>query len=245
MCNLNVTIFGDSITKGIAPKNNKLNKLKENAVDLVGKYLNININNLSSFGQTLSRAISKNWFKDYIDNIIIDDENLNIAVIALGGNDSDYDWKKVSENPRYSHKNVTPISQFEKKLDNVIKELKASGVEVALVSLSPIDSNRYFKNCISKQGDEKRILEFLKKDISNIYKQEERYNLAILKCANKNNCRVIDIRPTLLMNRAFIKSLCFDGIHPNQNGHKLIAKVAFKEIKQKFKTELKMLNYIK
>ena len=244
MCDLNVTIFGDSITKGIAPKDNKLDRLKENAVDLVGKYFNVNINNLSSFGQTLSRAISKNWFKDYIDNLKNNDCK-NIAIIALGGNDSDYDWKKVSENPRYSHKNVTPISQFEKKLDNVIKELKASGVEVALVSLSPIDSNRYFKNCISKQGDEKRILEFLKKDISNIYKQEERYNFAILKCANKNNCRVIDIRPTLLMNRSFIKSLCFDGIHPNQTGHKLIAKAAIKEIKQKFKAELKIINHIK
>ena len=55
MSNRTFTILGDSIPKGIITKNNKICLAKENAVEIVKKHYNIEINNFSFYGQTLKR----------------------------------------------------------------------------------------------------------------------------------------------------------------------------------------------
>ena len=68
-------------------------------------------------------------------------------------------------------------------------------------------------------------MEFLNGDLTNISRYHECYNLAIVKCALENDCRLIDLRTPLLLDRKYMDLLCPDGIHPNEQGHGLMAKV--------------------
>ena len=87
MENLQVTIFGDSIPKGIATKDGKIERLQNNVVSIVLKKLGIDAENISVYGQTLSRLVEKEYVDKYISKLNFD--CTNIAIISLGGNDAD------------------------------------------------------------------------------------------------------------------------------------------------------------
>lgn len=228
------TVLGDSIPKGIITKDNKICLAKNNAVEIVQNYYNIQINNFSFYGQTLKRIYDKNLLEQLIKNM--QKENSNYIIFSIGGNDADYNWSEVSENPNGNVLPVTPISQFKKILQKSISYLKKNNINVIVTTMIPMDSNRYFNNVISKRGDKDEILKFLKQDISNISRQHERYNLALIELAIANNCPILDIRSQFLLNKDYLKYLCEDGIHPNESGYKKIANYIIKLTKKLFKS---------
>lgn len=228
------TVLGDSIPKGITTKDNKICLAKNNAVEIIQNYYNIQINNLSFYGQTLKRIYDKKLLEQLVKNM--QKENSNYVIFSIGGNDADYNWAKVSENPKGNILPVTPISQFKKILQKSITYLKKNNINVIVTTMIPMDSNRYFNNVISKRGNKDKILKFLKQDISNISRQHERYNLALIEVAIANNCPILDIRSQFLLNKDYLKYLCEDGIHPNESGYKKIAKYIIKLTKKIFKS---------
>lgn len=142
-----ITVIGDSISKGVYLDNGKIEKVNNSAIDIIQKELDCNIVNESSFGQTLERAYNKKLFAQYLESL--DKSKKNILVLSLGGNDSDYDWKQVSQQPTLPHSSKTDADTFYHTLTEIITQAKASGVEVIVTSLSPIDSERYFVNVLS------------------------------------------------------------------------------------------------
>ncbi|MEG1751618.1 MAG: SGNH/GDSL hydrolase family protein [Clostridia bacterium] len=221
-----VYVLGDSIAKGIVYVDEKLQRSQNSAISILEKELDIQIINLSAFGQTLPRICEKK----FIENII-EGKGKDVVVFSIGGNDSDYNWKEVAISPNKNHIPKTPISQFYNLLDKNIKKLKKNNYTVILVNLPPIHSARFFSNFICKQANGDAVLKFLQGDITNIYRHQEAYNNVIVKCGNKNNCTVVDIRTPLLLNRHYSSLLCDDGIHPNEKGQALIAKIILKETK--------------
>ena len=79
---MNITILGDSLGKGMKIENGKPQKLKTNAVEILEKHYNIEINNNSCFGQTLKRIVEKDMINDYLSNI--DTTKRNVVVFAVG-----------------------------------------------------------------------------------------------------------------------------------------------------------------
>lgn len=230
-----ITVFGDSIPRGIVLKENKLQTIQSGVVDLVAKKLNLEIQNLSRFGQTLKRLCEKNIFENYLSELSkCNGVEKNIAVIAIGGNDCDFDWQTVAETPTFPHEPHTPLAEFEELLDSTVGSLKQNNIEVILFTIPPIDSKKFFENVISKKADGKKVLEFFNGDISNISRRQESYNLAIIKCAMKNRCTLIDIRTRLLINRSFLSFMCEDGVHPNEEGHKIMSEEILKTVKDVF-----------
>ena len=223
-----ITVFGDSIPKGIIFKDNKLSKIADNAVKIVAEYYNIKIENCSVYGQTMTRINAKGIFDDYLKNL--NKKIKNIAVISIGGNDSDYNWQEVEKSPKFNHLPKTPPKEFIDLLDKSILKLKKHKVKVILTNIPPIDSKRYFNNVISKIANPDKVLQFLDNDIENIYRHQEFYNLLITKCAQKNKCRLIDIRQSFLWDKGYLNKICDDGIHPNQQGYNLIAQSIIKQI---------------
>ena len=223
-----ITIFGDSIPKGIIYENKVLKKLPENAVKLIADYYGVEVDNLASFGQTMVRLSQKGVFEDYLKNLNKKDNN--IAVISIGGNDSDYNWKEVASSPHTEHLPKTPPKEFCNLLDDIISKLKKKKVQVILTNIPPIDSKRYFDNVIAKIADKNKVMEFLKGDIENIYRHQEYYNLLITKCALKNGCLLLDIRQDFLWDTNCQDEFCEDGVHPNKSGHVRIANSIIKQI---------------
>jgi len=221
MQELNITLIGDSIAKGIIINDTKLTKVQNSACSLIEQFLNCKIKNLSVFGQTLKRVAEKKIIETYITNL--DSTMRNIVVFSIGGNDSDYDWQEVAKDPTLNHDPKTKSDEFITLLKQMINKLKKKGVDVWITGLPPVNSEKYFKNVISKVADGNAILKFYGGDITNIQRHQELYNFLLYKTAISTDCKFLDVRSHFLKKRDFLNSYCKDGAHPNEQGHKEIA----------------------
>lgn len=226
----NLILIGDSITKGLYLDNGEIKKTKQNAVDIIDRAFNCKIHNLSMFGQSLERVFQKKLHlvdvKKYYDPT-----KKNAVIISLGGNDADYDWKAVEDAPNSVHTNKTPLTIFNSHIQEIIKELKKLDIQIFFTALFPMDSKRYFTNFISKNYDGKIIKKYLNNDITNLHRNQDSYNSAVMKNALNNGCKFIDIRTPLLQKNEFLTYLSKDGIHPNLKGQQEIAKIVTDYIK--------------
>ncbi|MBO4650064.1 MAG: SGNH/GDSL hydrolase family protein [Clostridiales bacterium] len=124
------------------------------------------------------------------------------------------------------------MSNFTSTYTNIINEIKALGKTPVLLSLPPIDSARYFKQ-ISKGLNAENIMQWMRNDQQFITNWHERYNIEIFKLAIATQVPVIDITSIFLEKKNYSRYLCNDGIHPNEEGHKLIAKAIEEHVRKK------------
>lgn len=214
-----VFVCGDSISAGVVfdEKANRYVKSDKGFVCILQSSLNCVITNLSRFGNTIATALPRLWRA-------LDKEKPDIVLIELGGNDCDYKWDEIAQNPSADHQPATAAAAFEKSLRDLIGTLRAKGVAPVLTSLPPIDAERYFK-WISRSSSNaaSHILEWLG-SVSRIYWWQEKYNAAILTVAEHTQTAWIDLRSAFLSTPDFRSYLCKDGIHPNAEGHYLISR---------------------
>lgn len=213
-----VCVFGDSISKGVIfdAAKNKYRLLKDGFTNLVGNQKNIVFSNYARFGCTVSMGI--NILKKHESKL----DSFDYTLLEFGGNDCDYKWKEVSDQPEKEHLCNTPIPVFREQYLTLINLVKQNNGKPILLSIPPIDSTRYFK-WISKGLNPTNILSFLG-EIETIYAWQEKYNTIILELAEACKVPLIDIRHSFLESGNYADYLCEDGIHPNEKGHLLIAK---------------------
>ena len=113
-----ITVFGDSIPKGLYLEGGKVARIEKNAVTLVSDQFGLDIENFSVYGQTLKRCFDKGYFQRWLQE---NQTRHKVPVISLGGNDSDYDWAGVAADPLAEHQPVTPLSEFEDLLDKLMR----------------------------------------------------------------------------------------------------------------------------
>ena len=212
----NITIFGDSIGKGVITDNGRVEVVKNSAVDMIENAYSVKVDNRSVFGQSLKRIMQRGVIDKYIDGLNGDKQN--VVVLELGGNDSDFNWREVSLNPNYQHLPQTPVDEFSKLYSNAVDKLLKAGVKVVVCTIVPIDSSRFFNNFISVQADKDRVLEFFKGDYNIIHRHQETFNNEIIKTAYQKGLKVIDLRRKFLTTHVFDDLMCNDGIHPNGLG---------------------------
>ena len=96
------------------------------------------------------------------------------------------------------------------------------GKEVYLLSLPPIDDEKYFR-FISRGRDSEAILSWLGNDKALLMHWHEMFNLLVFRAGNSAGAPVLDISSCFLSRPNYTNYLCEDGIHPNWEGHRLIA----------------------
>ncbi len=214
----NFLVSGDSISKGVVFDESKgrYSLIEDGYVSILQKVVKGAVFNLSKFGNTVIKGLGK-LPKD------VQNSNPDIVLIEFGGNDCDFNWSEIAENPEGNHQPHTDYNLFQKLLKDSINSLKNNKIIPVLLTLPPLEADRYFK-WVSKNSIEaaKNILSWLG-SVNKIYWWQERYNAAILKVAEETDTKFIDIRGAFLEHPDFSNFLCKDGIHPNQNGHKVIA----------------------
>ncbi|MCL2540748.1 MAG: GDSL-type esterase/lipase family protein [Firmicutes bacterium] len=220
--NAEITIFGDSNAAGMVLNNFLPVRLGINAAAKIAGALGAVIINRSAFGQTLKRANEKRLLERYIRSE--NNGKVRIAVIGLGGNDSDYDWEAVAADPYFPHDCKTNLYEFISMLDQKIKALKENGIKPVLMTPVPVDSENYFNNVISQKYNGANILKFFSGDINVIARHQEVYSNEIIKAAVRNNCRLLDIRSKLLWHGNLRSLMHNDGIHLNEAGQEFVAK---------------------
>ena len=158
--------------------------------------------------------------------------NDGILVKKSGGNDCDFDRKAVAEAPNAPHMPKTDIKTFAEGYTRILNRIKELGKQPVILSLPPIDSERFFDR-VSEGLSKENILKFLDGNKRHISDWHEHYNLETFKIAAANNVPIIDITSKFLECSNYSDYLYDDGIHPNEKGHRLIADTIRKYIKEK------------
>ena len=73
------------------------------------------------------------------------------VLLSFGGNDCDYDWTQISENPDAEYEPHTPQPLFVESFRDAIRTIQNAGAAVAVTSLLPIDAERYM-SCVLLLG---------------------------------------------------------------------------------------------
>ncbi len=209
-----VLIFGDSILKGVTYSDEigKYKLCKPDYCQLEGE--GYEVVNLSKMGATI----------DYGEKVIREelteyDEN-NVVILEYGGNDCDHRWKEISDAPEAEHNAAVPHEEFEHKYKDCVEYAKSMGAKVFVANLVPLESDRYM-DWISRGLDYDVILNWLG-DKNMLYRWHESYSRIVENIAKSLGAKLVDLRGAFLTTHSFGKLICKDGIHPTENGHRLI-----------------------
>ncbi|MEO3947083.1 SGNH/GDSL hydrolase family protein [Gorillibacterium sp. CAU 1737] len=215
---LKFIVTGDSISKGVIydDSKGKYRVLENNYVSILQNKLKGMVQNTARFGNTLIKGAGR--LKTDVEK-----GSPDIVLIEYGGNDCDFNWSEIADDPAREHSPKTDFHLFEKMLTETISYLKSNKIIPVLMTLPPLNAERYFK-WVSNNNPlaEKNILEWLG-SVTKIYWWQERYNSMVIKVAEETRTKWIDIRGAFLQDPDYSKFLCIDGIHPNEEGHRIIA----------------------
>lgn len=213
-----IDVWGDSIMRGVIfdAASSKYRFLAGSAVKLFEKTFAVHIKNNARFGCTADRAMP------LIEKSLLEASGNQHVLLEFGGNDCDFDWKSVSLSPDADHRpNMTP-EDFESTLREMVVAIRQAKKNPIMMTLPPIDAERYFDFICRLDGVEAdNIMRFLKEK-NQIYRQQERYSDKVKKVAYQENVPLVDVRDAFLQHRNVSDYLCEDGIHPNEVGQKII-----------------------
>lgn len=219
----NLVILGDSNAKGVVRDiQDKYVVAPNSTVNLVTENIGCETHNISFFGQTLEKAYKKGFVEKVLQ--YKSDKLRNVVVINLGGNDSDYDWSKVSKEPTQPHSSRTNLANFEKYYRESIHFLRENGFEVYMCTLLPFVPKLYFDTVVSKLGSAHNIMFYLDNDVNNLLTDQIMFNERIVEIAKSENVKLLDLRSLIQKNKNWKKLYCDDGIHLSESGHKYLAK---------------------
>ena len=216
-----VAALGDSLTKGvILTEANKYSIADHSYLDIVGRELDLQIKNYGRFGSTIE--MGDTMINRHSEEI----SNSEYTFIEYGGNDCDFDWMKIADAPTEDFTPKTTLEDFKKRFIRLINKVKELGSKPVILSLPPILSAPYFSFFSRYMSDEQKgnVIQWLGGGTDIISRWHESYNRALFMIAKETQTPIIDITTPFDTFRGDISSLyCADGIHPNAQGHRMIA----------------------
>lgn len=219
-------VYGDSILKGIILDEDRgqyVPMKQDDFAPLCEKYA-MDVVNKSKFGYTIGRgwALMSRALQNAAEKNTVP---CRYMVLEYGGNDCNFDWKAVSDDPHGEHMPMTTLAAFTDTMKHIISVLREHAITPILVSLPPIHAVRYLNHIVASTPgtDKARILSWLGGDAEMIYRYQELYSSVVTRTAYEMNCMYVDLRSAFLDKHNYMELLCRDGIHPNEKGHALIA----------------------
>lgn len=220
-----ITAFGDSIMRGVVldkdsdPLAPRYTLLDDSFSTRCGSMLGVEIRNHGRFGNTTRHGLRE--LERRREQIATSD----FCVMEFGGNDCDHRWQEIAECPEADHVPAASLATYAAQYHEMIAYVRRLGTQPVLLSLPPILSDRYFE-AITRGMDALRrnnILRWLGGCVERIAQWHEMYNLRLFKLAAMLQVPIIDITSPFLIDRNYRDLFCSDGIHPNAQGHRLIA----------------------
>lgn len=205
-----IFMFGDSVLKGIVyegmPGSYHLckDKLAVPGVD---------VKNCCRMGATIKSGIKS------IERFLPSCDAGTVAVLEYGGNDCNYDWKAISENPQGSFSCAVPPEEYQTLMKKAIAMLKETGAQVMVSTLAPIRSD-YFMNYISQGLSRDRILAWLGQE-ERLGRWQGYYSELAQAVAEETDCDLLPLRKAARAV-SWQDWMCADGIHPNEEGHRYL-----------------------
>lgn len=227
-----VIVLGDSILKGIISSEDltQIRPSEINALQMAGEKLAIEINNKSIYGAHIIKLQSTQT-KNLNKGLTAD-----IALIESGTNDCDYEWNDVCTKPFSEITQKVPLADFKRIASEMVDTSRENKITPVLVT-APDLAIPYWKEYITRGLDKEKIAQFIGHDPYVLLRNQEEYMEALHQIAKEKNVQLIDMRVEFRKTSDPMSLMCKDGVHPNIEGHKLMADVFVKllpEIKKEF-----------
>ena len=213
-----VVVWGDSLAKGVIWNDDRkrLGYSKVTAAQIAAEKLGIEVLNHAKFGYTAPQGL------EMMERDVEEGLTCDTAFLEFGGNDCNFKWAEISEQPDAKHDPATTPESFLASLRSMVRWLYARGIEPVLMTLPPIDAERYFRFLVGDKLNEKNILRWLG-DVHQIYRFQEMYSLLIEKVAREYQVRLLDLRQRCLAKNGFLKDMiCEDGLHLTEEGQMFV-----------------------
>ena len=132
-----IYIYGDSLLKATVPDvdfhyhfhiNEVMQRYQTKLVEVV---------NRSKMGATIRKGLS--LVRHDLDRGL----EARYALVSYGGNDSDFDWAAIDADPEADHRPNTELPEFADTLHETLDALRQGGVQPVMMTLPPIDGERY------------------------------------------------------------------------------------------------------
>ena len=218
---MKIVALGDSITKGVVlSADHNYTTLDYNFTQIVASSLGAEIENYGKFGSTIT--FGHHLLQRHASEVSAADYTL----IEYGGNDCDFYWKRIALDPDGSHRAKTTLEEFRELYVSLVERVRTLGSRPILLSLPPIGSSSYFSFVCRAFTDDNRsnILRWMGGDVEAIGRWHDSYNRVVFEVGEQTSTPVIDAtRPFYTHAEGFDSLLCTDGIHPNGEGHRIIA----------------------
>lgn len=227
---MKLVALGDSVIKGVildsVEGRGRYSLADKSIVDRCAECLGVEGVNLGKMGCTIEAG--ERILDRFTDRVT----GARFVLLECGGNDSDYDWKAIAEAPSDKHLARTPIEVFESVYERVVNKVKELGAIPLVLSLPPMDAQRYFEFFSAGWSQEKKdnVLCWLGGSTNTIMSGHELYNLATMRVAQRTGVQWIDVTSGLLKDNHFRDYLCDDGIHPNEMGQRKMAEAIIQKI---------------
>lgn len=219
LSNKDLLVIGDSISKGMIQVQDELKYVlnPQNFIQVITDQFNLSTLNWSVFGATIDKGLQ--IFSRKQKRM----PERPVTILKFGGNDCNFDWAAIAESPDTEHFPCTELPVFKERYAELIRKMKALSERVFLLNLPPLEPDNFF-NTVSRGVNADNILKFIGGRTNSIYRWQECYSNVVWQLGKEEDVRVIDIRTPFLLERNYENFLCPDGMHPNEAGHRLIAK---------------------
>ena len=209
-----IYIYGDSLLKATMPDADM--RYHFHLPEVMAQYpsARLEVVNRAKMGATVTKGLA------LVEHDVQRGIDARWALVAYGGNDSDFDWAGVAADPEGEHKPRTELPDFLTKLKQTVTELLRAGVQPVLMTLPPIDGQRYFR-FISQKTDGGSVLRWLG-DVGRIYRHQELYSDAVAALAFAEGVPLIDVRRQFLPQRDLSGLIAADGIHLTMSGYRCL-----------------------
>lgn len=189
-----VIFFGDSILAGTGASDRDSGCAK-----IVKNHLSVPVSLKARNWNTSEDGLKR------IDNDVISQPELSHVIILFGNNDC---WVTEQGAPK------VPIEDFKKNLIEIARRIRTNNQVPIILNLQPIDADRLFKI----RPD---FLNYRDKVESDPAAWQAEYNQMVESVATELKNDFIDIRAALKLRADLV--VAADGLHPNDQGHKIIA----------------------
>ena len=211
-----VSIFGDSILKGVLFQNGRY-EVNHRWEESFAETFAIPVLNRSRFGNTIRKALP--GLKKHCES---EAGNREYALLELGGNDCDYDWAAIAAAPGERHRCKTPAEVFIASYRDAVGILRDSGRIPVAITLPPVLPERFLDFICSRGLSRDRIMQWLG-DTEEIDRWQKTYSSLVRQIAREEQVQLIDLRSAYPEERTALRPLIgVDGIHPSASGQELI-----------------------